>query len=45
MDADRFVFLDETGATTAMTRLSGWAPQGERLVDEMRAEVEQCAAA
>ena len=33
MDADRFVFLDETGATTAMTRLSGWAPKGERLVD------------
>src|SRR4051812_49719137 len=33
MDADRFVFLDETGATTAMTRLSGWGPKGERLVD------------
>ena len=33
MDADRFVFIDETGATTAMTRLSGWAPKGERLVD------------
>ena len=33
MDADRFVFLDETGATTAMARLSGWGPKGERLVD------------
>src|SRR3712207_1587998 len=33
MDAERFVFLDETGATTAMTRLYGWAPKGERLVD------------
>ena len=33
MDADRFVFIDETGATTAMTRLSGWGPKGERLVD------------
>jgi transposase len=33
MDPSRFVFLDETGATTAMTRLSGWAVRGERLVD------------
>jgi transposase len=33
MDADHFVFLDETAATTAMTRLYGWAPKGERLVD------------
>ena len=33
MDAERFVFLDETAATTAMTRLYGWAPKGERLVD------------
>jgi hypothetical protein len=30
---ERFVFLDETAATTAMTRLYGWAPKGERLVD------------
>ena len=37
MDADRFVFLDETGATTAMTRLSGWAAKGERLVDAVPA--------
>ena len=33
MDAEHFVFLDETGATTAMTRLYGWGPRGERLVD------------
>lgn len=33
MDADRFVFLDETGASTNMTRLFGWAPRGERLID------------
>ena len=33
MDAERFVFIDETAATTAMTRLSGWGPRGERLVD------------
>ena len=33
MDAERFVFLDETGATTKMTSLYGWSPRGERLVD------------
>ena len=33
MDGDRFVFLDETGASTNMVRRSGWAPKGERLVD------------
>jgi transposase len=33
MDAEHFVFLDETATTTAMTRLYGWAPKGERLVD------------
>ena len=33
MDAERFVFLDETAATTAMTRLYGWGPRGERLID------------
>jgi transposase len=32
MDAERFVFLDETAATTAMTRFYGWAQKGERLV-------------
>ena len=33
MDGACFVFVDETGATTAMTRLSGWGTRGERLVD------------
>jgi transposase len=33
MDGACFVFVDETAATTAMTRLSGWAAKGERLVD------------
>jgi transposase len=33
MDSRRFVFLDETAATTAMTRLYGWGQRGERLVD------------
>ena len=32
MDAARFVFLDETGLTTKMTRLYGRSPRGERLV-------------
>ena len=29
---DRFVFLDETAVKTNLTRLRGWAPQGERLI-------------
>jgi hypothetical protein len=33
MDGERFVFIDETAAATAMTRLSGWGPRGECLVD------------
>src|SRR3954447_16584703 len=33
MDGERFVFIEETEATTAMTRLYGWSPRGERLVD------------
>jgi transposase len=33
MDPERFVFLDETGATTNMTRRYGWGPRSERLVD------------
>ena len=37
MDAECFVFLDETGATTAMTRLYGWGPRGERLIDAVPA--------
>ena len=32
LDADRLVFLDETWATTNMTRTRGRAPKGERLV-------------
>lgn len=32
MDASRFVFLDETGLNTKMTRLYGRSPRGERLV-------------
>jgi len=31
MDAARFIFLDETGLNTKMTRLYGRAPRGERL--------------
>jgi transposase len=27
------VFIDETGLQTDMTRLRGWAPEGERLVE------------
>lgn len=33
MDPERFVFLDETSASTNMTRRYGWGPKGERLVD------------
>ena len=33
MDGERFVFLDETGATTNMARRYGWAPRSERLID------------
>src|SRR5438067_6585320 len=32
MDAARFVFLDETGLTTKMTRLYGRSRRGERLI-------------
>jgi transposase len=31
VDPDHLVFVDETGATTAMTRTHGRAPQGERV--------------
>jgi transposase len=31
MDPARFVFLDETGATTNMVRRYGWSRRGERL--------------
>jgi hypothetical protein len=33
MDPARFVFLDETGASTNMVRRYGWGPRDERLVD------------
>jgi transposase len=33
MSSASFVFLDETGATTAMLSRYGWGPKGERLVD------------
>lgn len=32
MDPERFVFIDETGASTNMTRRYGWAPRSERLI-------------
>jgi transposase len=35
LDPKRLVFLDETAATTKMTRLYGRAPRGERLVDKV----------
>ena len=33
MRAAAFVFLDETGATTAMISRYGWGPRSGRLVD------------
>lgn len=35
LDPDRLVFVDESGATTAMTRRYGRAPRGERLYGEV----------
>jgi DDE superfamily endonuclease len=35
LDPKLLVFIDETAATTKMTRLYGRAPQGERLVDKV----------
>jgi hypothetical protein len=32
MDPSRFVFLDETGASTNMVRRYGWGLRGERLI-------------
>ena len=32
MDPERFVFIDETGASTSMVRRHGWALRSERLV-------------
>ena len=34
MSSAAFVFLDETGATTAMLSRYGWGPRSERLVDK-----------
>ena len=33
VDPERLVFLDETGLKTNLTRLRGWAPGGERLIE------------
>ena len=30
LDPERLIFIDETGASTKMARLRGWAPKGER---------------
>jgi transposase len=35
LDPSRLVFLDESGASTTMTRRHGRAPQGERVVDKV----------
>jgi transposase len=35
LDPKKLVFIDETAATTKMTRLHGRAPQGKRLVDKV----------
>jgi transposase len=32
---ERLVFIDETWAKTNMTRLRGWAPRGEKLLDKV----------
>jgi transposase len=37
LDPDRFVFLDESHATTTMTRRYGRAPRGQRVVDHVPA--------
>jgi transposase len=34
LDPSRLVFIDETWAKTNMTRLRGWAPRGNRLLDK-----------
>ena len=35
IDPGRWVFLDETGVNTAMDRLYGRAPRGERVVGKV----------
>ncbi len=32
LDADRLIFIDESGLSTKMARLRGWAPKGERCL-------------
>jgi transposase len=33
LDPNRLIFLDETGVSTRMTRLYGWGPRSQRVVD------------
>ena len=35
VDPSRLVFIDETWTKTNMTRLHGWAPKGQRLIDKV----------
>ena len=35
IDPKRLVFIDETWTKTNMTRLRGWPPKGERLIDKV----------
>jgi transposase len=35
IDPKRLVFIDETWAKTNMTRLYGWSPKGQRLIDKV----------
>src|ERR1700761_267887 len=35
IDPSRLIFIDETWTKTNMTRLRGWAPRGQRLVDKV----------
>jgi hypothetical protein len=35
IDPRRLIFIDETWTKTNMTRLRGWAPKGERLIDKV----------
>jgi hypothetical protein len=37
VDPGRFVFLDQSIAKSTMTRMYGWAPRGERVVDHVPA--------
>jgi len=38
---ERLVFIDETALKTNMTKTSGWAMRGDRLLDERRRHVPQ----